>query len=766
MFAEIPGFIAETTADPPSTTTVNDVDELQTLSTRFFFPWPSRMTVTLAAAFRSCATLITNTEAALKAGDADILTEGVLTAPSKPALAAWGLAFQAPSSNGVLANRSLNHFRNYFLPLSAVLSRSDADVPLSLIRKWGRLLEIPLDYSESSIRERLVNALRGRDALPGEILRASDEAILSILNSRGSSAGVISVVDRSVHLFQLLALRPTIGDLGELNRESFASAYTTAIGSATNSGSDSSLNPPFDNPCPRQPSLARESDSLVHANFVFTEPQQLRTGHLVALINLVGNPCKIFQFRASGLWSPLDSSPSFTSVPWGVFVLSQAGLTMLRSSNSILFHAFTTIPVPGVPNSPDPTGPVSNSCEEMSWSATSHSGSTPTGPVPSQLGISPPGSQNNPLLVDHHSLSLSHRDFAPVNHIDVANISQVARDRECQAAGFLALVNGEPGLRMAVLGRSGNIRDPTVVATTRSRIHDVTYKSLEIFSLAVVVMFLNFRYATVYAKDVLSAGGFNLLHVANVIDSSTKFLAFTSLEHLRATWEIWAICYDSILCVSKNTEFFSALIRPLLAQMTFIGSEDAVSFKYFEVPFVSLMADNIMTNLGTLVNSAAPYEEGWLRPRWFSELKARCVWPADIRLRASEWDREQARLLRSSTPSTSYPSMSSETKSAKRAKASHGISSKTLTSHPIMQVATSPRAPRVSTTPAVPQEICRAALYQQLNLNPKGCTTPSCRRIHFELTKLPKPLLVAACEPINSPEFKSKALAAIGALPP
>jgi len=45
-------------------------------------------------------------------------------------------------------------------------------------------------------------------------------------------------------------------------------------------------------------------------------------------------------------------------------------------------------------------------------------------------------------------------------------------------------------------------------------------------------MFLNFRYATVYAKYVLSAGGFNLLHVANVIDSSAKFYSFTSLKHL------------------------------------------------------------------------------------------------------------------------------------------------------------------------------------------------------------------------------------------
>ena len=216
---------------------------------------------------------------------------------------------------------------------------------------------------------------------------------------------------------------------------------------------------------------------------------------------------------------------------------------------------------------------------------------------------------------------------------------------------------------------------------------------------------------------------------------------------------------------SVNTEFFSALIHPLLAQMTFIGSEDAVSFKHFEVPFVTLMADNIMTNLGVLVNSAAPYEEGWLRPRWFSELKARCVWPADIRLRASEWDREQAMLLRSTTPSTSYSSMSSATNSAKRAKATHGIPSKTHThtSHPTMQIATCSEG---SHNPSRAAGNLPECAYQQLNVNPKGCTTPSCSRNHFELIKLPKPLLVAACKPIGSPEFKNKVLAAIGALPP
>ncbi len=48
---------------------------------------------------------------------------------------------------------------------------------------------------------------------------------------------------------------------------------------------------------------------------------------------------------------------------------------------------------------------------------------------------------------------------------------------------------------------------------------------------------------------------------------------------------------------SYSGQFFSALIRPLLAQMTFIGSEDAVSFKHFEVSFVTLMADNIMTKV-------------------------------------------------------------------------------------------------------------------------------------------------------------------------
>jgi hypothetical protein len=342
----------------------------------------------------------------------------------------------------------------------------------------------------------------------------------------------------------------------------------------------------------------------------------------------------------------------------------------------------------------------------------------------------------------------------------------VARDRECQAAGFLALVNGEPGLRNAILGRSGNIRDPTVVATTRSRIHDVSYKTLEIFSLVVVAMFLNFRYATVYAKDVLSSGGFNLLHVANVVDSPVKFLAFTSLEHLRATWEIWAICYDSILCASKNTEFFAALVRPLLAQMTFIGSEGAVNFKHFEVQFVALMADNIMSNMGALVNSTSPYDEGWLRARWFAELKSICIWPVDIRQRANDWDREHSKGFRSVATSP-YPTQSTSP-NGKRAKLSQPASSPSksaTTSHSPPQIAASPRAPR-PTTSAVPQAICRNELLHQLNLTPKGCSVVHCSRNHFELTKLAKPTLVAACEAIANQDFKNKVLGAIGALPP
>jgi hypothetical protein len=349
-------------------------------------------------------------------------------------------------------------------------------------------------------------------------------------------------------------------------------------------------------------------------------------------------------------------------------------------------------------------------------------------------------------------LSLSHRDFAPVHHIDVANITQVTRDRECQAAGFLALVNGEPGLRNAILGRSGNIRDPTVVATSRSRIHDVAYKSLEIFSLVVVAMFLNFRYATIYSKDVLSSGGFNLLHVANTADSSVKFSSFTSLEHLRATWEIWAICYDCILGASKTSEFFAVLIRPLLAQMTFIGSEGAVNFKHFDVRFVSLMADSIMSNMGALVNSATPYDEGWLRARWFDELKSICIWPVDIRQRANDWDREHSKGLGSLTASPHLPQSSAP--NGKRAKISQpgSGSSKTPSAGSHTQpTPTSARPPKVPLTSGSSLEVCRGALLQQLNLSSKGCLILNCTRNHFELIKLPKPLLIAACDPILDP---------------
>ena len=188
------------------------------------------MTVSLAAAFRSSATLITNTEAALKREDASVFTEGILTAPLKPVLVAWGLAFQAPSSSGILANRSLNHFRDYFLPLTAVLERSNVDVPLPLIRKWGRLLEFHSDLAEVSARERLHFALRGREASTEEIKRASDETILPISNSRSTSADAITEVNRLDHLLQLQALNPTVSDLGTLNREGFAATYATAVG--------------------------------------------------------------------------------------------------------------------------------------------------------------------------------------------------------------------------------------------------------------------------------------------------------------------------------------------------------------------------------------------------------------------------------------------------------------------------------------------------------------------------------------------------------
>ena len=234
--------------------------------------------------------------------------------------------------------------------------------------------------------------------------------------------------------------------------------------------------------------------------------------------------------------------------------------------------------------------------------------------------------------------------------------------------------------------------------------------------------------------------------MANSVDSTVKFLSFTSLDHLRATWEIWAICYDSVLGASKNTEFFAALIRPLLTQMTFIGYEGAVNFKHFEVRFVSLMADNIMSNMGALVNSTTPYDEGWLRARWFDELKSICIWPVNIRQRASDWEREHSKGLRS--PAISPHPTQTPAPNGKRAKISQtgsGLSKSAANNHPSPQSNPSPRATRTS-SPAVAQEICRNELYHQLNITSKGCSTANCNRNHFELTKLAKPTLVAACE--------------------
>ena len=199
------------------------------------------------------------------------------------------------------------------------------------------------------------------------------------------------------------------------------------------------------------------------------------------------------------------------------------------------------------------------------------------------------------------------------------------------------------------------------------------------------------------------------------------------------------------LCLQKY-RVFAALIRPLLTQMTFIGYEGAVNFKHFEVRFVSLMADNIMSNMGALVNSTTPYDEGWLRARWFDELKSICIWPVNIRQRASDWEREHSKGLRS--PAISLHPTQTPAPNGKRAKISHtgsGLSKSAANNHPSPQSNPSPRATRTS-SPAVAQEICRNELYHQLNITSKGCSTAHCNRNHFELTKLAKPTLVAACE--------------------
>ena len=190
----------------------NSETELRTLCAIHFFPWPEGgVPASLATAFRSTASLIVRiNEDCARANT--VLPDATLL--SKVQLTTWGLAFQVPSTRGLLADRTSIHFKNYFLDLNTMLQRTSLEVgvPLSLVRKWGQLLGFPGDLAESSARERLLHALRGRPALPSEVNRASSPVLLRILQTHGCAAGDVNKIVRPTDVFRVLDLHPTVGE--------------------------------------------------------------------------------------------------------------------------------------------------------------------------------------------------------------------------------------------------------------------------------------------------------------------------------------------------------------------------------------------------------------------------------------------------------------------------------------------------------------------------------------------------------------------------
>ena len=228
--------------------------------------------------------------------------------------------------------------------------------------------------------------------------------------------------------------------------------------------------------------------------------------------------------------------PIYDAIPHGAFCLTAVGVAYLSAVDT--------------DKSPWPLPPLP---------ATSIAGADPTVHFPWRSGpeiaqtvtagfqdVHPLGSSGNPIITDD-SFTFTSRDFPRV--FDPPYSSGRERDKTLwyQASGFLTLVKGQTGLDQKVLGAEGNIKGTFVQANVRGLIADHKTHSLVFLSASALIFTLNLRYSMEYAVDMSSVGGFHLLHVANSMANPTQFSEFMNIEHLRRTWEIWAVCYDCLV---------------------------------------------------------------------------------------------------------------------------------------------------------------------------------------------------------------------------
>jgi len=450
---------------------------------------------------------------------------------------------------------------------------------------------------------------------------------------------------------------------------------------------------------------------------------------MVVLLNAFGVPNQVLQYKGGALWDRDDSTAVYDSVSTDVWVLSPTGLERLV--------AFDSRPWPNIPASPQlATAHRSPNIATMDWSS----------PVSPSAALPYAGSSHgNPL-----DLSFTQSDFVRTGFD--SSSSQASRDREANAAGFLALTHDFPEIVADVLGSGVNIDDMFTVSNIRQRVLDPSLHSLEILASTAKRCFLNLRTSSEYAKDMNTAGGFHLLHVANSTNPiATKYHFFTSVDHLRRTWEVWAILYDSVIC-RAGTFFFSDILAPLFLQLSFVGTKDGPNWQHYDLRFTYSRVDAIMFTFSQLVNSAMPRLEKWERPRWKTEFTRLAMFPsrAELSTLASDWDRTHSHLPNSSS---SPPFKRAPNRGAA------GMNDPVHKAPKAMHA--SPNKP-----PHVPQirVLCRNELLKLLAVKSTGCKQANCPRQHTDLLTQPKPVLLSLVEPLPDVKLRNDAITAIGNL--
>ena len=654
---------------------------------------------------------------------------------SKEQGVAWSSVFGLPKvgSRGLMKDKAADHFTAFFSTPDSFLRRSSVElVAPNILRRWGDRLSLNSLASDNELLVLINSKLTGRVASSKECARTSDVALLSYLKLHRLIADD-APLDRANQIHLLTDARPSVGELGTLRDDSIADidrrpALPAGVSLPTDSKKVCDPFAPARNPVPKQPPLGPDSASIPHRNFILCRSCDILLGFMVVLLNACGAPNQVLQYKGGALWDRDDTSAVYDSISTDVWVLSPTGLERLA--------AFDSRPWPNIPASP-PFATTHRPLDilTMDWSS----------PLSPPAAMSYAGSTHgNPL-----DLSFTQADFVRPGFD--SSSSQASRDRAANAAGFLALTHGFPDIVADVLGSGVNIDDMFTVSNIRQRVLDTSLHSLEILASTAKRCFLNLRTSSEYAKDMNTAGGFHLLHVANSTNPvAQKHTFFVSVDHLRRTWEVWAILYDSVVCLA-GTFFFSDILAPLFLQLSFVGTKDGPNWQHYDIRFTYSRVDAIMFTFSQLVNSATPRLEKWERPRWKAEFTRLAVFPsrAELSTLASDWDRTHGQNSPSSPP-------------FKRAlnRGAAGANDPVHKAPKAMHVSPNKKPPHV---PQI-RVLCRNELLKLLAVKSTGCKQANCPRQHTDLLTQPKPVLLSLVEPLPDVKLRNDAITAIGNL--